>query len=244
MGRFKVIHTGVYGIPEAIYGMRNPMDSHSLSDSTSGDDYTIFNPCCKLDIKQLLLKDYIEKPEGNIYSNKVEFKLGDNDYKLAKSLIMAGKDHRKFLRQIHVNMQIKASMGWWAEMDTYKVGTTRNSSSTMHRLGKRLLTNDDFIWYSDFNGIYFDDSDTDMANLNIIARINDLIDSHASIPDIKEVLPQSFAYTCMWSGNYEVLRNIYHNRRNHRMPEWKLFCRHIDEYMPESWMITYSSTHK
>lgn len=228
MGKFEVKYCKVFGMAEAIYGMRMPLESFDRSDST------------------LLFED-IKGGIGSLSANighvtsldHHSLVIGDNDRKLAKNLIKSGKDHRKFLRQIHVTMIIKGSTGWWSEMDTYKVGTVRNSTSTMHKLGKRLLTNDDFIWYSDYisDAKTFDDG-ADLSNLGIISRINESIEYSHNLLGVKEILPQSFAYTSLWTANYEVLRNIYHSRKNHRMPEWKIFCEYLENNMPESWMIT------
>ena len=130
-------NTEVWGFRHALRGMRNPMNSWDKSDSGN---------CCEIDCNNC--------SQGENYNcskiNKLEFIIGVNDLKLAQSLIKAGSEHRKFMRQIFVSVDITAPLYWWKEFDTYKVGTVSNSTSTMHKLASTPITKecfemDDFI---------------------------------------------------------------------------------------------------
>lgn len=152
---------------------------------------------------------------------------GPNDLALAARLAKAGADHGKFLRQIYVDLDLIAGNEFWKEYDTYKVGTVANSTSMMHTMGKRLLTMDDFS---------FDDpNDTD--NVEAIERINALIERWwaegrkkrtATWRKLMKLTPMGFVYRRTCSLNYQVLRNMYHARKAHRLEEWREFCRWIE----------------
>lgn len=195
----------------AIRGMRNPMNSWDKSDS---------------------------KCDGDTYI------LGPNDLKLAKQLVTAGSDHGKFLRMIIFSCDIVAPMYWWKEMDTYKVGTVRNSCSTMHKITEKEFTVEDFsVEHLDHFSI------TQLKY--IIGRLNanrseyllwDPKDETAlSKKDywwqLIQLLPSSYNQRATWTANYEVLRNIYHARKNHKLDEWHKFCDMIEE-LPYSELIT------
>ena len=205
----KVENIETYGWEAAIRGMRNPMNSWANSDSYNLDKEPI-------------------KGCGTT------FQIGPNDMKLAKSLRNGGSDDRKYLRQIFVSMDITAPLYWWKEMDQYKVSTVTNSCSTMHKLGSRDLTIDDFS-----HEFLLQDS----ANclLDIINKINWYRRLYASEEDplarkcyweqMIQLLPSSYNQKRTWTANYEVLINIFHARRTHKLPEWKDMCRAI-ERMP------------
>jgi hypothetical protein len=164
--------------------------------------------------------------------------IGKNDMKLAMTLTLAGSDHSKFLRQIFVSMDITAPDYWFKEFDTYKVGTVANSSSTMHKLGTRLLTKDDFSF--DF----IDENRDDMiGDLNaVIRQYQHYKESDEELAKeywryLIQNLPMSFNYLRTCTMNYAVLRNMYHSRKNHKLVEWHEFCRMI-ESLPYSELIT------
>ena len=159
--------------------------------------------------------------------------IGENDLKLCKQLISAGNAHRKFLRQLPVSMIITAPMYWFLEFDTYKVSTTSNSSSKMHKLMSRHLTIDDF-------------SAEDVQKTNLgkqwlnetINCINKYIDHYKICsPEEKELvfrvilqmLPESFNYTRVWTGTLENLYNMIPDRSNHKLSEWREFCSYVKE---------------
>lgn len=192
----------------AIRGMRNPMNSWDKSDSYYTDGVYI---------------------------------LGPNDLKLAKQLATAGSDHGKFLRMIIFSCDITAPLYWWKEMDTYKVGTVRNSCSTMHKIMDKGFTKEDFSWES-INQNYFS------AN-RILGELGYMRDLYYEYKDkdkekakniwynLIKLLPSSYNQRATWTANYEVLRNIYHARKNHKLDEWHVFCDIIEE-LPYSELIT------
>lgn len=151
------------------------------------------------------------------------FTIGPRDMELAQKLISSGAEHRTFIRQIHVQCKVKGPRYWWQEFDKYKF-VDKVSSSTMHLLGKRRLTIEDFS--------YDNLEDSSKASLmKIIGSINDYIDSHER-PDIKvlkKLLPESYNQVRRVDLNYETLLSMYHQRGRHRLTEWKEFCKWIEE---------------
>lgn len=164
--------------------------------------------------------------------------IGPNDLALAQKLIQAGAEHAKFMRQIFVSVDITAPIFWWKEMDTYKVGTAANSTSTMHKLIAKPITIDSFDFTLDNNltlisGKVFDGDYELIVNdaiNNIISTCEDLRQKYIATNDERywraliEILPQSYLQTRTWTANYAVLRNIYFQRKNHKLKEWSLFC--------------------
>ena len=154
--------------------------------------------------------------------------IGDKDLKLAQRLILAGNEHGKFMRQIFVSVDITAPIFWWKEMDTYKVGTTANSTSTMHKLISKPITEEDFEFTSDW------DLDFNMAKGYIIEYCENLRTKYVETKDRRywrdliEILPQSYLQTRTWTANYAILRNIYFQRQNHKLKEWHKFCKWIE----------------
>lgn len=178
--------------------------------------------------------------------NHTEFIVGDEDKKLALKLIKAGSDHSKFMRQIFVSMDITAPMSWWWDYDTYKVATTRNSTSRMHKLGTRLLTYDDFS-YDDEN---YKINITPLREyvLNDINRRIQLFQDFKKEGKNEEAMllwrdivfdsPQNYNFKSTWTGSYENMRNIYRARKNHKQREFRDFCKFIEENFPCSEFIT------
>lgn len=173
--------------------------------------------------------------------------LGENDLNLAQRLIAAGSPHDKFMRQIFVSVDITAPLYWWKEMDTYKVGTTANSTSSMHRLASTPITLDCFET-DDYN------SDLDLIDdVNIGLRVHCFIDDLEQLrqkflatKDVrywKELirwLPESWLQTRTWTANYEVLRNIYFQRQGHKLVEWHSFCEWVESLPYAKELITYT----
>ena len=179
-----------YGFKSAMRGMRNPMNSWQLNDST--DD-----------------------------------KIGDNDLKLLQQLTKAGPDHRKVLRQMMISCDITAPLYWWKEFDTYKVGVTSNSQSTMHKLCSRPLTIHDFS-FEDMNDNEF------IVNVvldNLNTRIRDykegMKQNKSLWRTIIQLLPSAYNQTRTVTMNYEVVLNIYRQRRHHRLSEWQELCAYM-----------------
>jgi hypothetical protein len=142
---------------------------------------------------------------------------------IADKLAVKDGGHNKFLEAINVVLCIKAPRYWWQECDTYRAGVTKSSQSTMHTLKKRPLSQDDFA--SPINASYLD-------------FLNKLISSGASKVEIKNALPEGFMQMRVVALNYKVLRNMYSQRKNHELQEWKDFCAFIVENLPHSNWIT------
>ena len=210
----KIENLKAFGIMEALRGMRNPLNSWDKLDST-----------CRC-----------SEDDGHV----IELKLGPNDAKLCSALINGGAPHRKFLRQIHVTMDITAPAYWWAEMDTYKISTTRDSCSVQHKGASRDFTLDDFT----IDKILEGDGATEFNNVNstsslkwysetfggVLGTMNHLRKLYNDTKDYKyfrllrQIMPMGYNYKATWSGTYEVLLNIYQWRRNHKLIEWHRFC--------------------
>ena len=211
-----------------IEGMRNPMNSWYKSDS---------------EIQYGLAYGLSEDSDECYVKGHT---LGDNDYDLMKRLAKAGTDHRKFMRMMPVYVRITAPLYWWKEADTYKIGTATNSCSTMHKIQEKEFTFDDFshehivclttldyiiqelnCWRSRY--IQYDEDETVGINLGMSKK------------DIWwqmiQLLPSSYNQTRNVMLNYEVLSNMYHSRKNHKLDEWKDFCKWIEE-LPLSDLIT------
>lgn len=209
----KFEHTKVVGFEDAIRGMRNSWESWDKSDS-----------------------GYKYAGEGEDRFHQKSFVLGENDHKLAMTLSKAGNDHAKYLRQICVWVDITAPEKWWSEFDTYKVGTVANSTSMMHTLGNRPLTKDDFS-FEDLN------IDLKYAYLTLINEARELWIKEGKKKPSREwrqmlmLMAVGFNYRRTVTMNYQVLKNIYHSRKNHRLSEWHTFCDWI-ESLPYSELIT------
>ena len=175
--------------------------------------------------------------------NEVAF-LGPNDLHLAQKLILSGEEHAKFMRQIFVSVDITAPIYFWKEADTYKVGTVANSTSTMHKLATTPITLDcfeidDYIDYlaidkeeiEEYNpNLFYDHWHIEMFVDSIIEHLEQLRLMYLKTKDKrywKELirwLPESWLQTRTWTANYAVLRNIYFQRRSHKLTEWHQFC--------------------
>lgn len=236
----KIEHIHTCNWEAAIRGMRNPMNSWDKSDSGCGC-FTENRRCT----------DCHYKPDYCGISND-HYILGPNDLKLALYLSKAGTDHCKFLRQIIFSCDITAPMYWWKEMDTYKIGTVRNSCSTMHKIMSKEFVDEDFSW--DKTGFLLMEADQEeshmLEELNRL-RVRYIMEKTEPSKNVEEkrrkikafwyaliqYLPSSYNQKSTWTANYEVLRNIYHARKNHKLDEWREFC-HMIEKLPYSELIT------
>ena len=221
---------GVWGFEGGLRGMRNPYESHEKSDSRKMRTYTV-------PVNSRERKAYCGRCDIEDCYCCPEFAIGDKDMELAKKLIRAGSEQRKFLRMIHVQADVTAPRYWWAEMDKYKY-VEANSSSTMHLITKRHVTADDF-------SIDFPEHPSE-AMKSVIFEINTMIDEYNSsrwdakeketfFLHIKQILPESYNQLRTIDTNYECLLSIYHQRKNHRLPEWHEFSEWIKSlpYMEE-----------
>lgn len=191
-----------------IEGMRNPMNSWEKSDSYAGHEYM---------------------GTGNEY-----FKLGENDHSLMRRLAKAGTDHRKFMRMLPVYVRITAPLYWWKEFDTYKVGTVANSCSTMHKIAEKEFTLDDFSCEHLMGG-YLEQMRRIIDDLNNARKyftVGDQFFSPGNKRDwwqMIQLLPSSYNQTRNVMMDYEVLANIYKSRKDHKLTEWRNFCKWIEE---------------
>ena len=157
------------------------------------------------------------------YNEAGEYVLGDNDLALATKLCRSGSDHRKFIRQIFVSVDITAPMYWWKEFDTYKVGTVANSTSTMHKIQAKEFVREDFSC----------DRLTDSGLAALDALIEYLEECRVKFNQTKDraywhdmiqLLPSSYNQMRTVTMNYENLSNMYYARRSHKLAEWHEFC--------------------
>ena len=162
------------------------------------------------------------------YDDKGNFVLGENDLSLATRLAKAGTDHRKFLRQIMVSMDITAPLYWWKEFDTYKVGTVANSTSTMHKIQAKEFSRDDFSMER-MTGDAVNMMDAVIACLEAERKVFVETKDKAAWHNMIQLLPSSFNQMRTVTMNYEVLINIYYARRHHKLAEWHVLCDAIKE---------------
>lgn len=231
----EITNTEIVGWESAIRGMRNPMNSWNKSDSHPGK--------------------YVYDSDGGLYLE--DYQVGLNDQKLMRKLANSGTDHRKFMRMIVVYCDILAPLYLFKELDTYRVGVEKNSCSTMHKIHAKEFT------LEDFSDEHLDDERNvlencneyqlgdhywpeytarDILNLTIYA-LNYYRDLYLKTKDKKywwqmiQLLPSSYNQKRTVMLNYEVLCNIYHARKNHKLDEWHIFCDWI-EGLPYSELIT------
>lgn len=254
----------VMNFENAFRGMRNPKNSWHLTDSKFG----IGNYDCIQDVADDVVSDWLEylkydlndeekreKIQDWLFANGIlyngddvleYFFIGPKDLKLAQQLISGGSEHRKFLRQIFVSVDITAPLYWWKEFDTYKVGTTANSTSTMHKITSKPITIDCFE-IDDMSDLYELDSENNMGKLEaedenfrpiwtyddahsfpyeIVDYCEDLRQKYLKTKDYrywKELirwLPESWLQTRTVTMNYENILSMLHQRRFHKLDEW------------------------
>ena len=205
----------VAGWKHALRGMRNAKNSWDRSDS----DY--YCDC---------FNDEDKCPAG-------PYRIGPNDYELATTLRDAGTDHRKYMRMIVVWMDITAPLYWWKEFDTYKVGTVANSCSTMHKIHEKVFEFDDFSYDHIDSGLAAGTMGMVIRGLNIYRKKYLETKDKQYWWQMIQLLPSSYNQRRTVKLNYEVLANIYHSRRNHKLDEWHTFCDWI-ESLPYSELIT------
>ena len=210
----KFENTEVMNFEGAIRGMRNPLNSWDKSDSFTVDGF-----------------------DGNDWES--EYKIGENDLDLMRRLIKAGSDHRKFMRQILVSVDITAPLYWWKEFDTYKVGTVSNSCSTMHKIHDKEFTIEDFS----YDHLSIDKN----AGLGVLYKIIEALNLNRELYlsgkdksfwwNMIQLLPSSYNQRRTITLNYEVLYNIYGSRRNHKLDEWSIGFIEWIESLPYSELI-------
>ena len=162
----------------------------------------------------------------SVFYDDFSCQIGQNDLDLMKTLIKAGAEHRKFLRMIHVQMDIEAPLYWWKEFDTYKVGTVANSCSTMHKIHSKEFTVDDF------SHEHLDRFSTEVLGWTIKALNGSREDYMKSKSkddwwQMIQLLPSSYNQLRTVDLNYEVLLNQYFQRKDHKLDEWRIYCEQI-----------------
>ena len=162
------------------------------------------------------------------YDGNGGFILGENDLALAGRLAKAGSDHRKFLRQIFVSMDINAPLYWWKEFDTYKVGTVANSCSTMHKIQAKEFVRDDFS-HEMMSEAALSVLDNLIEFLEVERFLFNETKDKQHWHNMIQLLPSSFNQLRTVTLNYEVLINIYYARRHHKLGEWHTLCKAIEE---------------
>jgi hypothetical protein len=163
--------------------------------------------------------------------------LGDDDLTLMEKLADAGSDHRKYLRMITVYMDITAPLYWWKEFDTYKVGTVANSCSTMHKIHSKEFTLDDFSAERVVDEKLVKRTiDSTIDTLNYLRERYLETDEKEYWESMIQMLPSSYNQKRTVMLNYEVLRNMYHARKRHKLKEWRDLCEEIEK-LPYSELI-------
>ena len=213
-----------------IEGMRNPMNSWEKSDS------------------------HICRQDGSFCmecEHKNDYCLGENDLSLMQRLSNAGPEHRKYMRMMPVYVRITAPLYWWKEFDTYKVGTVSNSCSTMHKIQEKEFTLEDFstehICIRQSKDVLKDTIDALNVFRDVYLNGGNLRYENGNIKcfgkkdkeiwwQLIQLLPSSYNQTRNVMLNYEVLANIYRQRKNHKLDEWREFCNWI-ESLPYSELI-------
>lgn len=153
--------------------------------------------------------------------------IGKNDMQLLLQLTKAGPDHRKVLRQMMISCDITAPLYWWKEFDTYKVGVTTNSTSTMHTLCSRELTVHDFSFEDMHDNEFIVNVVLDNLNTRIRDYKTDMKQNKGLWRTIIQLLPSAYNQTRTITMNYEVVMNMYRQRRNHKLSEWQEFCTYM-----------------
>lgn len=259
-------NTEVYGFDGAIRGMRNPLESWDKSDSFFGLVDLRYPQDAREEVTDIWVEQELRKRNLNyepydreweelwekydlwLWDNgvlqwdndiAVTAALGPKDLALAQKLVLAGPEHCKFMRQIFVSVDITAPIYWWKEFDTYKVGTTANSTSTMHKLTSKPITKDCFefdngdeleitnytIPHGGECGVVYSDYQED-----IIDMCETLRQKYLETKDkrywraLVQILPQSWLQTRTITMSYANLRNMYFQRRGHKLIEWLQFC--------------------
>ena len=222
----KIENGEVIGWEHAIRGMRNPMNSWDKMDShVCNVEWGCDCSMCEND----------HEPAVECNDGAFGYCIGENDMSLMTRLRNAGTDHRKFMRMLIVYVDITAPLYWWKEFDTYKVGTVANSCSTMHKVHAKEFTLDDF---SHEHLTEDDDLNCSVAGLDIllcdIENLNEFRNAFIKTKDKKywwqiiQLLPTSYNQMRTVTLNYEVLLNIYHARKHHKLDEWHTLCDWIE----------------
>lgn len=220
----KIENVEIFGWEASIRGLRSPLNSRDKSDSGYVTEYD----------------------EGGFGAEF--YKIGNNDLDLMEKLAVAGSDHSKFMRMINVTCDITAPLYWWSEYDTYKVGTVRNSCSKMHKLLSKPFEMSDFSFdklpgykneVKQFRPDFDEKNVYEEVARPLVDILNEMRDSYLNCDDeeqkkiiwysILQLLPESYNQRATVQINYAVLRNMYHSRKQHKLDEWRTFCKWIEQ---------------
>lgn len=231
----KIENTEVVGWEHAIRGMRNPLNSWDKIDSHDCSCHDGLD--CDYPMVEGIQEPAIECKEA---LEKSAFCVGENDYDLMMRLAKAGPEHAKYRRMIVVYADVTAPLYWWKEYDTYKIGTVANSCSTMHKIHSKQFE------LADFSHEHLTIASS-LALQEVIYNLNywraqyELADTDKvrkeSWWQLIQLLPSSYNQRRTLMLNYEVLANIYKQRKNHKLDEWTEFCKWIED-LPYSVLIT------
>lgn len=195
-----------YGWDGAIRGMRNPMNSWHRSDSHNCVTYR--EDCWACDYDDVECDCYY---------------IGEKDLGLMKRLAKAGSEHAKYLRMIHIQMDIVAPLYWWKEFDTYKIGTVANSCSTMHKIHSKEFTMDDFS-HEHMKEENLEWLDSTIDRLNRYRKMYNLAKEKYDWWQLIQMLPSSYNQRRTVDMNYQTALNIIKQRKNHKLDEWHTLC--------------------
>lgn len=204
-------NANISGFEAAIRGMRNPLESWNDSDSY-----------------------WMADADGD-----AEYIIGERDKMLMRKLVRAGKSDAKFMRMINVTCDITAMQVWWSEFDTYKIGTVRNSCSKMHKIQAHPFTKEMFTCGGICEVPY-----ANCAFTQILETCEQLRKDYNETKDKKywraliELLPEGFKLKATVQLNYANLSAMYHDRKYHKLKEWRVFCDWIEHELPLSELIT------
>lgn len=205
----KVENIDVWGFEHAIRGMRNPLNSWDKSDSiwcyaNNRDESKCDAVCCDDCVHRF-------------------YEIGKNDINLMRRLYKAGSEHRKYLRQICVSMDITAPLYWWKEFDTYKVGTAANSCSTMHKIHAKEFTLEDFSIEHLNEDVVEKPFNTIIDCLNFFRGLYLQSKDKDDWWQMIQLLPSSYNQRRTVTMNYENVVNMIHQRTGHKLDEWNEF---------------------
>lgn len=250
----KIENVSTVGWEPAIRGARNPMNSWEKSDSLFFDGINVYADGAMFRYCHDILFEKKKEPDEN-WGKFNDVYIGPNDLKLLSGLGNAGSDEAKFRRMIVVYVDVTAPLYWWKEADTYKVGTVRNSCSTMHKIHDKEFTLEDFStehllkdedsnvpgiekiygvpvhMFDEDKGVYA--APFEFYN-HLIDFLNHLRNVYLRTKDKRiwwhmiQLLPSSYNQRATLMLNYEVLANMYHARKNHKLDEWREFCKWIE----------------
>lgn len=216
----------------AIMGMRNPLNSWDKADSTLW--YRYYSDNWDFSIQEAFKEDALQQN----YLTSIDF--GQKDFALMKSLINAGDDHGKYLRQLNIIADITAPTFWWLQFDTYKVGVTSNSCSKMHRLTEKEFERSDFYISDEMDLTETLSDETYQVFLDeVIVQLNHLRKAYLETKEkwywhkILELLPESYMQKRTVSISLQALRHMVHGRWNHKLPIWRTVLSELVDSLPK-----------